>query len=141
MGSGSFSTRDFVSYSCSTGKSFDWDSGKLDKSTSHQEIFKSRSLDPMLDPKNVIRECCDSPEHPETKPVIIALDVTGSMGQAAVETASSLNVIMSNLFGKVQDIEFMTMGIGDFAYDCYPLHVSHFESDIRIAEQMDKIFF
>lgn len=141
MGSGSFSTRDFASYSCSTGKSFDYSTGKLYKSTSHQDIFKSSSLDPALDPKNVIRECLDSPEHPETKPVILALDVTGSMSDAALETASSLNKIMTNLFGKVKDIEFLTMGIGDFAYDRCPLQVSQFESDIRIAEQMDKIYF
>lgn len=141
MGSGSFSTSDFVSYSNSTGKSFDWDSGRLDKSTSHQDIFKATRMDPDLDPKNVIRECCDSPEHPETKPVILALDVTGSMSDAALETASSLNKIMTNLFDKVKDIEFMTMGIGDFAYDCYPLQVTQFESDIRIAEQMDKVYF
>lgn len=141
MGSGSFSTRDFVNYSSSTGKSFDWDSGKLSSGTSHQDIFKATRMDPDLDPKNVIRECVDSPEHPETKPVIISLDITGSMGQAAVEVASSLNKIMTNLFDKVKDIEFMTMGIGDFAYDRAPLQVSQFESDIRIAEQMDKIYF
>ena len=141
MGSGTFSTRDFVNYSNSTRKSFDWDSGKLSSGTSHQDIFKATRMDPALDPNNVIRECVDSPEHPETKPVLISIDTTGSMGQAAVETASSLNKIMTNLFGKVKDIEFMTMGIGDFAYDRCPLQVSQFESDIRIAEQMDKIYF
>lgn len=51
----------------------------------------------ILDPKNVIRECCDTEEHPNTIPVILALDVTGSMGQAAVEVAKKLNVIMTKL--------------------------------------------
>lgn len=141
MGSGTFTTFAFADYSNVTGKSFDWDSGKLSSGTSHQDIFKATRMDPALDPNNVIRECVDFPEHPETKPVILALDVTGSMSAAALETASSLNKIMTNLFGKVKDIEFMTMGIGDFAYDRCPLQVSQFESDIRIAEQMDKIYF
>ena len=33
------------------------------------------------------------------------------------------------------------MGIGDMAYDEYPIQASQFESDIRIAEQLDKIYF
>ena len=33
------------------------------------------------------------------------------------------------------------MGIGDLAYDYAPIQASQFESDIRIAEQLDKIYF
>jgi hypothetical protein len=87
-----------------------------------------------------MRECCDSNEHPNTVPVILALDVTGSMGKACDKTVASLNVIMTNLYKKYNDIEFMIMGIGDLAYDDSPIQASQFESDIRIAEQLDKMF-
>ena len=73
--------------------------------------------------------------------VNLALDVTGSMGQAAVEVAKKLNVIMTKLYEKVTDVEFLIMGIGDLACDSCPIQASQFESDIRIAEQLDKIYF
>lgn len=96
---------------------------------------------PELNPFNVMRECCDSAEHPNTILVILGLDVTGSMGGAAVEVAKKLNVVMTSLYEKVTDVEFMIMGIGDLAYDRAPIQASQFESDIRIAEQLDKIYF
>ena len=140
MGSGSWSTSSFVNYSTSRG--YDTDSrGIVTGSYSNQEMFKSRNLDSSLNPKNVIRECCDSEEHPNTLPVILALDVTGSMGKAAVEIAKKLNEIMTKLYGQIKDVEFMIMGIGDLAYDNCPIQASQFESDIRIAEQLDKIYF
>ena len=105
------------------------------------QYYESRNLAPVLNPKNVTRECCDSDEHPNTIPVILALDVTGSMGNSAKACAAKLNEIMTSLYEKVNDIQFMTMAIGDFSYDRAPLQVSQYESDIRILEQMDQIYF
>lgn len=140
MGWGTWDTNSFISYSTSKGLVTD-SLGSITSSVSNQEMFKARSLDPALDPKNVIRECCDSEDHPNTLPVVIALDVTGSMGQAAVEVAKKLNGIMTKLYENITDVEFMVMGIGDLAYDCNPIQASQFESDIRIAEQLDKVYF
>ena len=140
MGSGVWREDTFRQYSRRVGRTVD-KSGRIAGDISNQEMFAARTIDPMLDPKDVMRECCDTDEHPETIPVILALDVTGSMGQAAVEVAKQLNIIMTNLYEKVKDVEFMVMGIGDFAYDRFPLQVSQFESDIRIAEQLDKVYF
>lgn len=144
MGGGSWTKTDYINYSCSTrgidASIINMDTGSYTVS-SHQDIFKSRTINEALNPYKVTRECCDSAEHPQTIPVILALDVTGSMGDAAKEVATKLNVIMTDLYSKVKDVEFMIMGIGDFAYDDAPLQVSQFESDIRIAEQMDKIWF
>lgn len=140
MGCGTWEKESFVSYSTSKGVSVD-SLGTIISNLSNQDMFKARCLDDSLNPKNVIRECCDSEEHPNTVPVILALDVTGSMGQSAVEVAKKLNVIMEKLYKDVEDIEFMIMGIGDVAYDQYPIQASQFESDIRIAEQLDKVYF
>ena len=142
MGSGSWSASTYASYSCATkmGATVD-SSGYLRTAMSNQEMFKSRKIDEALNPYNVVRECVDSDEHPSTLPVILALDCTGSMGDAAVEVAKRLNVVMTKLYKEVDDIEFMIMGIGDLAYDHSPIQASQFESDIRIAEQLDKIYF
>lgn len=140
MGSGSWTTASFVNYATSRGYETDI-RGTITSNYSNQEMFKAKNIDAALDPKGVIRECCDTEEHPNTVPVILALDVTGSMGQAAVEVAKKLNVIMTKLYEKVTDVEFLIMGIGDLACDIYPIQASQFESDIRIAEQLDKIYF
>ena len=144
MGGGSWTTCSFTDYCTSVRGMSTSDislDGAITKSISSQEMYKSRSLDRALNPYNVTRECRDSDEHPYTIPVILALDVTGSMGNAAVEVAKKLNVVMTNLYDQVKDVEFCVMGIGDLAYDRSPIQMSQFESDIRIAEQMDKVYF
>ena len=140
MGCGSWTSDSFKSYSKSVGRSVS-KSGVIDSDYSNQEMFKARYLDSALDPKNVVRECCDSEEHPNTLPVILALDVTGSMNDVSVEIAKKLNIIMTKLYEDITDVEFMIMGIGDLAYDNSPIQISQFESDIRIAEQLDKLWF
>ena len=86
MGCGSWTRKSYVDYAAVKGMSVS-SKGEISGSYSNQEMFKARTLDSALDPKNAIRECCDTEEHPNTIPVILALDVTGSMGQAAVEVA------------------------------------------------------
>ena len=110
-------------------------------SASSQDLYRSRSLPDILNPKNVIRECRDSEEHPNTIPVILALDVTGSMGPAAEAVAKQLNDIMTEIYKIVNDVEFCIMAIGDLSYDCAPIQMGQFESDIRIAEQLEKVYF
>lgn len=141
MGSGSWSSSDYTRYSAVVkGRSVTAD-GLLHSSYSAQDLFTSKKIQTELNPYNVVRECCDSEEHPNTIPVILALDVTGSMGSAAAEVAKKLNVVMTELYKKVEDVEFMVMGIGDLAYDDAPIQMSQFEADVRIAEQLDKVYF
>lgn len=141
MGGGTWTRTSFCTYSTSVGRSVDTSTGEVSGSYTAQQMFKSVKLDSMLDPKNVLRECCDSDEHPNTVPVILALDVTGSMGTAAVDVAKNLSPIMESIFDKVSDVEFMIMGIGDVECDESPIQASQFESDIRIASQLDRLYF
>ena len=108
-----------------------------------QDVFRQKTINSLLDPRGVTRQCHDSEEHPNTLPVILALDVTGSMGRAAVKTATRLNSIMTGIFcsEEIRDVEFCVMAIGDIHYDRAPIQISQFESDIRIAEQMDAVYF
>lgn len=141
MGGGAWTSSSYSTYTKST-RGVDVDDF-INTSYSAQEMYTSRRLAPELNPRNVMRECCDSDEHPQTLPVILALDVTGSMGDASVKVAKKLNEIMTELYAdpNIKDIEFCIMGIGDLAYDHAPIQISQFESDIRIAEQLDKIYF
>lgn len=141
MGGGTWTKKDFVTYSCSVGKSMKTNGTVSLDGMSVQDMYKSVRLNASLNPYNVMRECRDSEEHPNTIPVILALDVTGSMGSTAMIVASELNTVMTNLFSSVKNVEFLVMGIGDLAYDTSPIQASQFESDIRIAEQLDKIYF
>ena len=141
MGGGSW---DSASYDAYTKGTRGMDSVAYAASTLNtQEVYKARTLDKDLNPKNVMRECCDTEEHPHTLPVILALDVTGSMGMAATEVAKKLGVIMGDLYDDkdIPDVEFCVMAIGDLYCDWAPIQISQFESDIRIAEQLDKVWF
>ena len=136
MGGGSYSSESFSSYAKTRGVSYDFSTDRVIGHT-----YKSRNLKSSLNPKNKIRECCNSKEHPNTVPVILALDVTGSMGAACNECASALSSIMKELYNRFDDVELMVMGVGDIEVgDTAPLQVSQFESDVRIAEQLDDIY-
>lgn len=136
MGGGSYTASSFVDYSVSRGKAVDVNSLYV---TNGQE-WHSTSMKETMNPHNVIRECINTEEHPNTIPVILALDVTGSMGEACKETASALGAMMDLLYKKFKDIEIMVMGVGDFECDYSPLQVSQFESDVRVAQQLDDIW-
>jgi hypothetical protein len=138
MGGGTWTSTSYVNHSTvSRGYS------NMDDfyNASAQDLYRSEQLNEVLNPKGVMRECVDSDEHPETIPVILALDVTGSMGSAAEAVAKQLNDIMTELYKSVKDVEFCIMAIGDLSYDNAPIQMGQFESDIRIAEQLEKVYF
>lgn len=148
MGGGSWTTQAYTNYSTSKGRTVSTSyingvatASLANSNYSTQEFYKASRLDKALDPYKVMRECCDTEEHPETIPVIFGLDVTGSMGSSLELVAKKLNEIMTRIYQEVKDVEFMIMGIGDLYCDNAPIQISQFESDIRIAEQLEKVYF
>lgn len=133
MGSGRFSADDWKTYA--TKNNYDT------KSTT--EIFNKTSVDPELNPKDVIRESRDSADNPNSTPVIVGLDVTGSMSYVLDAMArQGLPTLCTEIYNRkpVADPHIMALGIGDFETDRGPLQATQFEADIRIAQQLEKIW-
>ena len=130
MGSGSYTSADWAKLRSSA---------KITERSNDRDIFKKREMDQRFDPKYInVREARDGDDHPESTPIIIGLDVTGSMGYLAAQIAKEgLNETMMKLFSTkpVTDPQIMLAALGDVV-DSAPLQVTQFESDIRIAEQL-----
>lgn len=73
----------------------------------------------------------DSQEHPYSTPIIITLDVTGSMMNTPYEMIKNhLPKIMDSVMQMgVRDPQLLFMAVGDHEYDRYPIQVGQFESD------------
>ena len=133
MGHGAWTARAYSTYASTTGYT--------DKSV--HEVFSSRAVNKALNPFGVtVRESRDSDEHPNSIPIILGLDVTGSMGIYAHEIAvTHLPKLMNGILETVTDPQIMFMAIDDVhASSPAALQVSQFESDIRILEQLREVY-
>jgi len=101
---------------------------------SADEIFtqnKVKRIHPSMDPKGIIvRECLDSEAHPLTVPIILSLDLTGSMQQIPLNLIrNGLPKLMGRLVQNgVKDASLLFVGVGDHECDDAPLQVGQFES-------------
>lgn len=131
--------------------SSDWDNLRKDRGISNNsnlhDLYTSTSLNPLYDPAKVtVRESRDSKDNPVSTPIIIGLDVTGSMGYLSTEIAKThLNKTIMELYDKkpVLGPQILFAAIDDskeYNAAC-PLQVTQFESDIRIAKQLLDLWF
>ncbi len=132
MGSGRFDPHAYRSFASSTvGKSTD-------------EIYTSRAIHTNLNPLGVkLRESRDSADNPNSTPLIVGIDVTGSMGIIADTLArEGLGTLFTGVLDRkpISDPHVMFMAIGDANCDQAPLQVSQFEADSRIIEQLTQIY-
>jgi len=94
-----------------------------------------------LDPSGVTRESRDSAEHPESVPVAVLFDVTGSMGGVPRVLVDKLPALLGLLLlkGYVAHPQIMFGAIGDATCDRAPLQVGQFESDNRMDADLERI--
>ncbi len=143
MGGGGWTTKDWDSFQQTT---------TVGKSTA--QVFTSRGMLDWMDPLNIeVRESRNSPDNPKATPIILGLDVSGTMGEIADYLArDGLGTLAQEILNRkpVSDPHIMAMGIGDageqfdagypYGGDQAPLQVTQFEADIRIAEQLKQIY-
>ncbi len=89
-----------------------------------------------------VRECRDSAEHPESTPIVVAMDVTSSRGSDTKRIYEQVPAMLGSLrvTGIVPDPQIMWAAVGDANTDRAPIQVSQFESDRRIDEQLRQIW-
>jgi len=105
---------------------------------SSNEIFKERSINNAMSPYGVkLRESRDSIEHPNSVPIIIALDVTGSMGTVPHHLIKTgLPDIMESIISSgIKDPQILFLAIGDHEGDRSPLQVGQFESSDDLLDK------
>jgi len=107
----------------------------LGYATKHaDDIFeqnRKRQIHVEMNPKDVVlREACDSKEHPETTPIQVYLDVTGSMGKIPHQMVKEgLPTLVGTLIQNgVTDVALLFGAIGDHECDDAPLQIGQFES-------------
>lgn len=85
----------------------------------------------------VCRESRDSDEHPNSIPVAIFLDVTGSMGRIPEQLArGKLGTLMDVLLNhKVPDPQMLFCAVGDHYSDRHPIQMGQFESETTLVNK------
>jgi hypothetical protein len=102
----------------------------------------ARKAHPALDPQGVTqRESRDNDEHPQSTPIAVLFDVTGSMGGVPRVLQTKLPQLLGLLTrkGYATDPHIMFGAIGDATCDRVPLQAGQFESDNRMDEDLARI--
>lgn len=133
MGSSSWNPSDWATYSSKTSKA----------APGASSIYKATKMTKDSDPLHIkTRESRDSAVNPDSTAVSVFLDVTGSMGMLADTIArKGLGILVEEILKRkpVSNPHFLFGFVGDAECDQYPLQVTQFEPDIKIAEQLEKM--
>lgn len=112
---------------------------------SSAEIFRGEtSIDPLMDPRQMtVREARDSEHHPNSIPILVAFDVTGSMGDIPTRFAKDmLGKLMTRLVEQrwVVDPQLLFAAVGDAVSDRAPLQIGQFESGLEMDMWLTRLW-
>lgn len=94
-----------------------------------KEVLNTSKMHQSMTPFGVRREARDSQAHPKVLPIILGLDVTGSMGDLPKHLVTTeLPHLMEKSIASGLDPAIMFCGIGDHEYDRAPFQIGQFES-------------
>lgn len=131
MGGTRFDDTQWASYAATT------------RSKSQDQIFTQTQQSAYLDPK-VVRESVDSTVNPNSTPVIIAVDETGSMGILATTIIKkSLGEVVTGIYKHlpIPDPHIMLAGVGDAYTDRAPYQPTQFEAGVtELTDQIAQIY-
>ena len=112
-----------------------------------EEVFTGTGLDPMLDPKyRGYRESLRVGVYPKARPIMVALDETGSMGHIphflATDAHRGLPGMVKGLYPFVADPQICFLGIGDArCQEDAPIQLGHFEGEgHKMDEWLTKLY-
>ena len=97
---------------------------------------------PTLDVKGKTRESRDSAAHPNSRPIGVIFDETGSMGEHPRVLQGKLPGLMGTLLrkGYIQDPQILMGAVGDALCDRVPFQAGQFESGVEMDEDLTNIF-
>lgn len=150
MGSGNWSANTYSTNTgskISSGRTFGY--SNTTKSQSRNTWKAHESLDPKKKAGSasplagqIVREARDNDEHPNSVPISVFFDETGSMGTIPRVVQEKLGGLFTLLLrkGYVEDPQLLIGAYGDAYTDSVPLQVGQFESDNRVDETLDNLF-
>ena len=141
MGSSRFDPKAYASYATATAS--------FDHTTSYNTAAthaRKASIDPKtsFNPKVIkVRESTKSDLNPHPTPVIVGLDVSGSMGRVVEAMRKGLGTLFEEIIKRdpVSDPHVLAMAIGDMEWDTTPVQATQFEADpVTIGKQIEDLY-
>lgn len=109
----------------------------LSAAAAQEQAFTQKHIDSEMIISGKIREARDSDEHPNSFPIIIALDTTGSMGHIPMDLikGSFPEIMKAIIDAGVPDPQVCFVGVGDCYFDEAPVQCGQFESSDELMEK------
>lgn len=106
--------------------------------------YHAKAMPKGMDPKVIkVRESVKSDLNPKPTPIIVGLDVSGSMGRVVEALRKGLGTLFEQILDRdpVSDPHVLAMAIGDMDFDSAPVQATQFEADpVTIGKQVEELY-